>query len=508
MIKCLWYWKLLKLSFFGLLTSFFTIFVGSSVNASWQSSYIWLDSTVSEVNSSFKYTFLKWWAVLSELLWYSRSVLALDNWVLFWWTPNWLPYFYLEWGAWIPTAQGFFDRYFVCDVLTWWLPQNCNLWWNISLTWDNQVLFSVFKNFFQQVNRDDLALYQYEKYSFDWSSWWKVNYINVCFSSQSIWNSICFNWWICDSNSNRYCTSVRGAWTSSQNYENLTFSNLSSNSIWYAPWQVWYLGGWNIDGWSEVVESAPITWDVMLKTCTKSRALDWYIRNWYNQNMCYSSYWNNIDIFSGAWSVHDFSYTWTYIRSVWQDTNTYRREWQIWSSMDYLTWFKYWRNTYEIYQNRSDSLDNPFVGVPVSLFMLFGNITQYWRPYESDSILDFCTLLTYSDLDTPYSWFYSSQICSQSALDMVADIYWIHASGWQLVAWSSWVWITNRVPISWDVLFSWWEMQDSLSFQNNIFNLLKSVFRYPDENWNRFLPEFLVIWFIWIVFFRLIRKRF
>lgn len=502
MIKCDWYWKLLKLSFFGLLTSFFTIFVGSSVSADNYYKYqqIWLDSYPSSMNNQYDLTFLKWGAVKSEFLAVGRPLFALDENVLFWRTPNWYPY------AYSPKFQWFFDRFYSCDYFdTSGAVANCSSV-SIDYSGDNSMNYQILQNFFKKVVPWDYAYYMYNEHQYIGATYdYYVYNIRICFSSSELNKSLCFMWGRC---SNDHFNDCKWYMTLSQNYTDLKFWNVPYWSISYAPWQAWYLGGWNIEGWNELVESAPITWDVMLKTCTKSRALDWYRRNWYNENMCYSSYWNNTDIFSGVWSVHDFSYTWTYIRSVWQDTSTYRREGQLWSSMDYLTWFKYWRNTYEIYQSRSDSLNNPFYGVPVSVFMLFGNITQYWRPYESDSILDYCTLLTYSDLNTPYSWFYSSQICSQSALDMVADMYWVHASGWQLVAWSSWVWITNRVPISWEVLFSWWEMQDSLSFQNNIFNLLKSVFRYPEENWNRFLPEFIVIWFIWIVFFRLIRKRY
>lgn len=514
MIKWAWYWKLLKLSFFGLLISCFTLFVGSSASAVsyWRYQEIWVNSYPSAMNSQYDITFLKWGGVLSSFLGVGRGVLALDENVLFWWTPNGFPYVYS------PQFQWFFDRYFSCDYFNWtWSLTNCSSQ-SIDYSWDNSLNFEIFRSFFNNVNVWDYAYYFYDTYRYVGATYdYYTHYIYVCYSSSWLNKSLCFMGGRCSYD--HFDSNCKWNVVNSQNYQDLKFGNIPYSSIWYAPWQAWYLGGWNIEWGSDNMGSSSITWDLIYSTCTKSRALSWYQRNWYTEKICYSSYNNNSDIFEGAWTITAFALTWTDIKSVWNATSDYLRGGSTGGSMWYSQWLKYWRNTYEVYQRNSDTYTNPFLGVPVSIFTLMGNIDIYGKPFTNESIIDYCNLLVYSsDLSTPYSWLYSIQICSQSAIDIVADNLWLHKDNWQVVEWSSWIWITNRPwmynpPVgNWgseNGSQSWWSSVDSswykdwITFENWFFNSLKDNFKYPTNTWtNWILPSYIILWLGFIILFR------
>ena len=506
MIKWACYWKLLKQSFFGLLISCFILLGSSFVN--WYTiQQVWLTSSPSENDSNYELTFLKWWGLMTNYLWYWKSVTAFNWSTFFWWAPNWLPYLYsnLRW-VW----QWFFNQFEVCSEIDWLdsVPWNCS---TSSLTNDS---IDILINFYSQIVAGDYVYYNTYSYSDNWWHW--STYFKICFSSSAVWKSMCFT----DECNYNYVESCWSHLSNSQWYSDLTFSSIPRNSIWYAPWQAGYLWWWNIDWWSSEVVNSAITWDLMTSTCSKQRALDWYNRNWYSEKLCFASYNNNTDIFQGAWTVTAFALTWQYIHNVWQDTASYLRYWNTWSSMDYITWFQYWRNTFEVYQRNSDTYNNPFIWVPISIFTLMNNEYIYWKPFTNESILDYCNLITNNDLSSPYNWIYSSQICSQSLIDMVADTVWVHQESWQVVQWSSWDWITNRPWMHNPPVWNWWNSntwssswssgdsldtyQDWVSFQNWFFNALKSNFKYPESSWNWFIPSYIIIFMCCLIFFRFI----
>ena len=526
MIKWDWYWKLLKQWFFTLLISCFILLGGSFVNA-WKFQVIWLDTVNSIYNSQYSLWFLKWWTVNTSYLWYTKSVLALDSNRLFWWATNWKPYFY--W----PNFQWFFNWYYACDEITENTTSisNCSF---ISFDWDSK---TILKWFFWQVLPWDYAYYNYD-YTYSSASCQVIRKdISVCFSSHTVWNSVCFKQTSCydwcqgwQYACNTWCSDRGGCgWelVDSQNLTNTTFSNIPDSWIGYAPWHALY--DWVISWDSQNVSQWNLTWDVMTLDCTNRKAFNWYRANWYKTRMCYSSYLNNQDIYNGAWSVGAFALTWTDILDVWFDTWSYRRYWGTWSGMSYEDWFAYWRKTYEVYKKNSD-MDNPFVGVPVSLFTLMWNVDSYWLPYSNGSIIEFCDLSLYSDneLDSVYTWLASSVVCSMSSneyLDVVVsnqlnpdDWYpWYLGSSinWTITTiWSSWDWITNRAwyhTMPWSSWSSSWvsldttTYQDWTTFQNTFFNLFKKSFKYPEWSWNWFLPSYIIIFLCWIIFFRFLR---
>ena len=115
MIKWHLFWKSLKQLFFSSLISCF-ILLGSSVN-SYNIQQVWLDSSPSWGDPNYQLTFLKWWGLMTSFVWYSKGVTAIYDNVLFWRTPNWLPYLYYNSYVW--SKQWFFNWYSVCDPLTW-----------------------------------------------------------------------------------------------------------------------------------------------------------------------------------------------------------------------------------------------------------------------------------------------------------------------------------------------------------------------------------------------------
>ncbi len=515
MIKCFWFWKLLKQLFIISLISCFGLLGSSFVNA-WTVQSVWLDKYNSEYNSAFKVWFIKWGWVLTEYLWTAKSVLALNSNVLFWWAENWQPYFYAPWFQW------FFWQFYTCDVLTWTDSPIANHCQATTLTDDYK---GIFKSFFSKVKQWDYAWYDY--YYLDTSSWnWynRQKRIQVCFSSEEIWSSLCFRYSSCQVSSNLSFCDSRNYWSlvNSQNLSNLTFANIPRSYISYAPWQAWYDWSSNIEWWSVSVEIQPITWDTMNVSCSKSRALEWYRCNWYKTRVCYAWYWNNSSIFDWTPAYDDFQLTWLSIADVWFDTAWYRSFWNTWDWLWYNHWFSYWRNIYDVHR-RKPELDNPFVWVPVSIFSLFWNVSVYWKSYDDRSILEFCDLALYTaDLNTEYTWVASNVVCSMSPIELVDCqlsnfnnpddwLPWYWNSSWTVSAiWSSWKWITDRFWTrqsftSWDIQ-SWESLTfiwDWKSFENNFFNDLKAGFIYPDSNnliW--VLPRYIVMFFCAIIFFR------
>lgn len=116
MIKWLWYLKYLKQSLIGFWISCFILLGGSFVN--WIGAYttVWVNSSPSAVNWNYFNSFLKWGGVLSNYIWQSKSVLALDSQILFWRLPDWLPYFY--WVGQYNLIQWYFPKFYYCSSMS------------------------------------------------------------------------------------------------------------------------------------------------------------------------------------------------------------------------------------------------------------------------------------------------------------------------------------------------------------------------------------------------------
>ena len=378
MIKCFWYWKLLKQFFIISLISCFGLLGSSFVNA-WTVQTVWLQDSPSIYDNQYNLTFLKGGSFKSMFLWQWKGVLALNSWALSWRMPDWNLYFQAPWFQW------YFWQYASCDEITWlnYTPSNCS--YN-TITWD---YVDLYKNFFKNVVAWDYVYYDYVWYDHD------IRYENysiyICFSSHSIWKSICF---IRDYNYFQWVN--RDFWTliNSQNFD-YTFASIPQSLLWYAPWQAGYNWWWNIDWESVEVSQSQLTWNTMYANCSKRMAFEWYRANGYKTRMCYSSWSNNNEIFSwkgSDWSSN-FVLTGLTYDDVYIDTANLYRFWNTGAIMSDVSWLDYWRKSFEVYNryyNNQVNVNNPFNGVPVSLFMLMWNVYTYWKPYNSASIVEFC----------------------------------------------------------------------------------------------------------------------
>lgn len=499
------------------------IFVLWFINFSFATvSQVWLLKNPSSVNSNYDIWFLRGGAVITDFLGTSKSIASFDLSRMLWWSTNWLPYVYLKSNSNSNILQWFFDRYYSCDYMTWLdsLPSNCQLWWMLDYSWNLNTERSIFKTFFSTITDDDYVYYnsidsRYVGATLSYS----INWLDICWSSNSIWKSICFRWVYCGASNSSYCNSYN-YWTliNSQWLSDLTFGSVAYSWIGYAPWQAWYGGGSNIDWFSQWVVNPDLSWNVTFSTCTNSKALSYYNIQWYKKNLCYSSYWNNDDIYTSPWSVSDFALTWLDISEVWLDTAWYRRYWNTWTWLPYNDWFQYWRKSFEVYNtsyNTSWSVSNPFVWVPVSLFTLFGNVYSYWVAYTNQSIIEYCDLLLFTDPNDPYEWILGDLPCGYSAIDLLADTIWVHAESWQVVQWSSWEWILNRPWYHLDLWRNSWSVVswtsswlsyfgDWKTFINNSFNTLSNSFKFPDRSSNWIIPNYILVFMFALILFRFI----
>lgn len=466
---------------------------------------VWLLKYPSTLDQNFSIWFIKGGGVLTDFLWSTKSVVALDTNTIFWWATNWMPYFYSEW---VNTIQWFFDRYFSCDTLTTidTLPDNCQLWWIIDYSWDLQSTKEIFKNFFSNVVADDLAYYNYINNRYVGGTLSYIEqWLEVCWSSEIIWKSLCFRGWTCGASSSSHCNWFLGGWqlTNSQNLSNLSFWNVSNNWIWYAPWQKWYdwdySWSWNISDSSSQWSNVSVWWNVVYWQCTNWQALQWY-RNyiWINDYVCY-------------WWLDDFSiYTWDYLVTPWKWLTVF--DMYEWDNSDHTysgfnDWLQSWAYNYEMYLNWQWL--NPFDMYPTVFKTYFGILYRTFWP--SRDVHDYCRLLLNSDLnwnlrDNSYIPSYvKDQLCEKIVNDNNISNPWQWTnSSWTVVSsdWS-WIWSSN---VSWSNLSWWTPVYDWTDFINNYFNKLKWTYSNPTWSWNWILPWFIVIALLGVMFFKFIRK--
>ena len=317
-------------------------------------------------------------------------------------------------------------------------------------------------------------------------------------------------------------------------YDYSTYSNdewfLSNNDInLLAVNNPYSSNNWFINGWSYTWENNQVGWNVVNNSApTKSLALQWYRCNWYKTRMCYSSYWNTDDLYTGPWNASAYDLTWVDIEDVWFNSAWYRRNWTTWSSMWYSEWFSYWRKTYNVYKQNPQHT-NPFLGVPVSIFTLMWNVNSYWNPYTDASILDFCDLSLYTaNYNAPYTWVAYNAVASMSPIEMVdcQTANWLNPDDWYPGDWytnwtvgpvgSSWDWITNRtwyhdkpwISTTWQIA-TWNDLNnfdDWTTFLNNFFNTLSDRFEYSNNSWTVRFPTYIIVFLCAVILFKFLRK--
>lgn len=494
-------------------------------SSAWRLQTIWLQDAQSIYDNNYMLTFLKGGGVLSNYLWTSKSVLALNSNTLFWWMWDWYPYFYdNHW-------QGYFSQYCSCDPLIsdTTVPTNCSC---LDIDSSSPELF---KNFFKQVNAWDYAYYHYQPYYSAWqgcsnSYWW----VSVCFSSSSIWRSLCFKQarcsWGCQWN---WCSSIcsqfwwcGGGLENSQNYTSLTFWNIPYSDIWYAPWQAWYDWWWNIEWSSSIWNNTSLTWNVMYSTCT-----NWYVVSqitnlyWWINNICYA--WTNNTWIINDWVARTPIDQWLNFKEVynWSLNITINGATPYYSS--YLDWFNTWINNITRYKLWQISFD-VFRWQPTYLYAYFDRLYNNWViAWNTDAynIANICKLALFSDLSQQYNWTQFSNVCS--------DLNYNAWNGWTVTTWEVWsieddsqeiipwwtyiwwwwqgAWWWNNSTFSWNIVsvdWSWtlsWNTNqnfDWTTFINNFYQKLQANFQKP-YNWLVWIvPTYILVFMIALILFR------
>lgn len=492
-------------------------FVGFS-NA-WSVLPVWSYSQ-SPYNSSYEINVINKWSFLSQYLWQTKDVLYYRLNDFFIWDQAWNLYAHLQRDPnntnTLQIAEWYFNQYYVCDEITpsSTAPVNCSLWAS-NIVNDSDII-NDYKSFLKTVKSSDYFMID------DWTEYqyWTnpaCRWLALCVSSSSIGKSMCWGFTVqygsvlCNKYSVQYFPWLWGL----------------TGSVWLWDIAFWRLNGypspavdWSIVWWGQIAWWSTLTWNMITTNCPNSQALLWYRWNWYLNRMCYSSYSNTTDIFT--W-VSDytvwFELTWVNIRDLYNSTSTYRRYWSTGDSMDYLTWFNYWRKSFDVYQKNQWEITNPFTWVPVSLFLQFWNINAYALPYNNASITEFCDLaLWYVDLNSDYTWVAYDTVCSLTPIqvvDLSMSVWntdpdsWIPTwySGWTVWnIWSSWDWITNR---SWYWL-TWTNelstITDWSQFLNIYFNNLQKYYKYSTSTNKPIIPNYILIALCWIILFRFLRR--
>ena len=462
MIKWDWFWKLLKLSFFGLLTSFFTLFVGSSVSAVFNVSSFQvagLSSVPSQLNNQYEITFLKWGWLLTNLLWYWRNIFALDSNLLFFWTPSGYPYFL--WGS---SYQWYFKYASSCSSLTsggnYVTPSDCSSFdiWGGAWT-------SVFKSFFSKVYAGDIVYY--EGYSW-WRPYW-VDRFTLCFNSEELNRSLCFNF------SASYLEEWPSAWSSNFSWTlnlsvDTTFSNLPWKYLWYAPGQNGYMGDYEGSSqWSsEVINNTSITWDYVYTVCS-----NWYVKNYFESQglskfACYV--WLDINNTGLQLAV---AWTGSSVFELFQATN--------WGN-NFSDWFTYWDTQY---WNRL-VLSSGAWSSNIWLYPYFQFVNEYAWQFTSSDIQDYCRIVV-NDLPLTWKRSWNFKYCSS-----INSSLWVPAGA------------PGEIPV-WVNWWTWTENVDTITFIQNWFNKAKEVIPTDFSNiWGGVLPTYILMFLIALMLFRFI----
>lgn len=485
---------------------------------------VWLLKYPSTLDQNFSIWFIKGGWVLTDFLWSTKSVVALDTNTIFWWATNWMPYFYSEW---VNTIQWFFDRYFSCDALTTidTLPENCQLWWMIDYSWDLQSIKEIFKGFFSKVKQDDLAYYNYINNRYVGATLsYTEQWLEICWSSEEIWKSLCFRGWTCGASSSSHCNWFLGGWqlTNSQNLSNLSFWNVSNNWIWNAPWQVWYwnenYNPWEIENITWDVEQVPTNIDNYIEYYESRYGWDeWLCYVWTNDlTWAYWKPWVEFEYWSGAtmFSLYSLMYWWFWndkVSNVWQFLNC---------------WFiNYWQWFYEIPDERSylcrynwpdvnsvlyyDNLEFPFRNNRVAIYFLIDNLFNR-MPEQSmgEHFVFYCAMklnydnyknwsLDFNDLENEIDsniksriQEYNNNYLSPQYWFSVPNMSWNDNIWWNLI--QTWSWIPDDLNPSW--LFK--------QFYDRINSLLQN-FSPRVAFW--FIPLWILYPMLFLVLFRILR---
>lgn len=455
---------------------------------------IWLDSEVSIADPNYSITFLKWWWLKTDFLWYNKAVLAVEQDILFWWTPNWLPYIYFNWRYF--HFQWFFKNYSVCSPVTWLnsdYPWNC-VQYTIDTGWEWR---QIFKSFFSTLINWNWVVYSYKNGGVGDS-----DHLEVCYSNAS--NSMCF-FASCSSN---WCSEL----INSQNYpSDFTFTKIPLDSIWPAPWQSQY---WeNIDNAS---------WDFVEFNPTDQDYIDYFENTyWFNMSMCYvwttrldASYWEIWDTWTGQTSLFDmFSHIYNRLPAsnwyeiIWRWVDFWLFNYDQWFETDHNPKFLLvWSPLAELWQKIYTGFSNPFVWNPAFIYFYMSDLTnnyngglQVWTQRYWPALASYCDLKINWSNSYPISTWTIQKVQDELNSNIWDDLWWNieyqNPTQW-FNWWTSWFWDNN--PYTWSS-----DVNSTFSqFYANLTNLLSWI----NSSWNGIIPWYILFFFAFAILIRLLKK--
>lgn len=445
--------------------------------------------TVSSVyNNSYSMLVNRYWLFLTQYVWIWKQVLMYNNYDYFFFNNNWLPYMSHSayWTNYTHDQWSPID-YLLCDeIWIWWTTvSNCDRkiytanTWVVSRIMKNLSTFSYWT--FVQSNAVN------ENYQ-----WWLY-----CFSSSSLWKSICFYW--C-SHTNCWTTTTDSIWwyvptknlSSSANLWS-SLESIPNDVLGYYPWA--FEGGyldWSSDVW--IVDYT--TWDYYYSTCTYKDLFNQLEYYWYNQYLCY--WWmDNRDLYDPTVTYTVYPWQWLTLAQIY----TYTNEWK-----SYQEWFNYRRHMYLDYTwNVDNALWQQKPAVMYQWFWLY--VKYWWDQLEFPAVHEYCLMkqmITWDAINWKYWWTYFKNTCwsiIQQKLNwtFLNDSSYTWPSSWDYV-YETVVWV-NRNNVwenSWSTVVS-----TPINFLQNFFDTLKANMNTNNFwTWSWFIPWYIIIALLWLIIFR------
>lgn len=464
-------------------------------------------------NQQYTINIIPKWRFISNYLWTSKNLIALNHNYLIFWNGNWLYlYNYSKEGTLSSVnRQWFFQYMFSCDYMDYDTP---TVSWNVLTNCTSPQKFELWdeivSNFISQIRLWDIV-YIADKYSTNWC-WGYCTYhrysLNVCFSSHVVWKTLCFIWDKSDYESSSYASKY--PFTNSLGLSwNLNFANINRSILTdppgFVPW-------WSIEWWSSTAVDSTLQWNLVYNSCT----------NWYVISQLINAYWISLDRVCYAWSndlseVEDWveyfwqPWFWRNFRQLFVETNN----WMSWSD-----WYNSWGDAMNRYKRWSVWV-NPFLSQPVMLYTYFDILWNNWYIYldmdEPYLVLNFCKLRLESNYDDEYKGSYFREYCNllnnqNWSTDFTTWQVWTFEWSWEVLPpwynqwWWDWSYTSSWAVISvdWSWVLSWDSNKnfDWKTFINNFYQGLQDSFIKPTEWFVGIIPKYILVFMFALILFR------
>lgn len=440
------------------------------------------------------------WNPLTQNLWYTKQLFVISDRVFWWWSSNWLPYFYANSPYWNWLVQWNPWKYYVCDEIidssSESMPLNCMA----NLVGEDTS--SIFWNFLSTLKNSDYFYFDY------YTAWWYNSYFNYtfCISNHSVWSSLCFN-------DNQTNWDHSNTYTWNMWYTNLSFDNINASILKNPPSSLW---GWTINIW---------TWWIELSS--SDSAVNYFENNyWFNQNICYIwvndmttmwwssvsfSQWNWLNIFEAYKQLYwnsdlDKVYVWINSRLI-----NYEQWYQTSWNPRFLSTYNSWTNQVDLYYN---NLTFPFANNPVWVYFMASNIinfkekTIYYDDIDWSAVVDYCNIIL-------QDWSFDDILSDAVKENINKSTEQENINKWLNPDWTvkysyvpkNYTWFMDY---SWsDVFVSWiggeytWDISD---FFDRAISSFESILNKVDHSVTWMLPNWFIFAFLLVVLFKILRK--